>query len=177
MLFASGFAEEGTPEGIARQDELKRFVAETGMLIGGPTRARPRQSQGTARFPTFLRIYAPPPPRGEFALIAQSGNMVATIMRSLKPAGIGYTYLINTGNEATIDFTLISTTRSTNPQDARHRRLCRGVARWPALSRRGPRGARDLGKPMFLVKAGRSGKGAEAVASHTAAMAGERRGL
>jgi len=170
VLFASGFAEEGTPEGIARQKGLQSFAAETGMLIGGPNGlGHANLKDGT--FPTFLRIYVPPPPRGDFALIAQSGNMVATLARSLRGAGIGYTYLINTGNEACIDF-------SAYLEHVIEDDETRGVVGYVEELRDGWRflraaaRAREKGKRIFLVKAGRSRKGAEAVASHTAAMAG-----
>jgi acyl-CoA synthetase (NDP forming) len=170
VLFASGFAEEGTPEGIARQQDLQAFAAETGMLIGGPN-GLGHANLKDGSFPTFLRMYVPPPPRGDFALIAQSGNMVATLARSLRGAGIGYTYLINTGNEACVDFSAylehVIEDEETRAVVGYVEELRDGARFLRAAAR-----ARDKGKLIFLVKAGRSRKGAEAVASHTAAMAG-----
>lgn len=170
VLFASGFAEEGTPEGLRRQRELQEFVERTGMLVAGPNcLGHGNLKAGT--FPTFLRAYVPPPPRGTTALVAQSGNMVATLMRTARRAGIGFTYLVNTGNEACLEFSEYLEHFVDDPET-------RSVLGYVEELRDGSRfiraadRLRAAGKSVFLVKAGRSDKGAEAVASHTAAMAG-----
>ncbi len=170
VLFASGFAEEGTADGIARQEELTAFAAETGMLISGPN-CLGHANLKDGSFPTFLRIYVPPPPSGTTALIAQSGNMVATLMRAARQSRIGFAYLLNTGNEACLEFAEYLEHFAADPET-------RSVLGYVEELRDGARfldaaqALRDAGKPMFLVKAGRSVKGAEAVASHTAALAG-----
>lgn len=170
VLFASGFAEEGTPEGVARQEELRAFAAETGMLVSGPN-CLGHANLKDGSFPTFLRVYVPPPPRGATALIAQSGNMVATLVRTGRRAGAGYTYLVNTGNEACLEFAEFLEHFADDPET-------RSVLGYVEELRDGPRFVRAAerlraaGKSVFLVKAGRSAKGAEAVASHTAALAG-----
>ena len=55
-------------------------------------------------FTTFGTSFQPGDPAGSTALLTQSGNMCATVYRMARRAGVAFSHVINTGNEADVDF-------------------------------------------------------------------------
>ena len=103
IVYASGYAETNEPEGAAKQAELVAFARASGMKIAGPN------CMGNANFTdgvftTFGVSFQPGEPAGNTALLTQSGNMCATVFRTARRAGVTFSHVINTGNEASVDF-------------------------------------------------------------------------
>lgn len=170
VLFASGFAEDGTPEGAALQDEVVQFADRTGMLVSGPNclgHANLKQPS----FPTFLRAFKPAPPPGPVAMVAQSGNMLAVLGRAGRERGLRFSYMVNTGNEACLELSHFLQHFAADPDTHAVVGYVEQVRDGPAFMAAAA-ALRRAGKPLLLLKAGRSAKGAQAAASHTAAMAG-----
>src|SRR5579863_3852809 len=99
IVYAAGFAETNEAEGQALQDALLAFAEASGMKIAGPN------CMGNANFTnqiftTFGQSFQPGETAGSTALLTQSGNMCATVFRSAKRAGVAFSHVINTGNEA-----------------------------------------------------------------------------
>lgn len=170
VLFASGFAEEHSSAGDRARQELIELARDTGMLISGPN------CLGFANFhdrlfATFMKNMTVRSEPGSVAVLAQSGNM-AGLLRSLGiDAGLRFSFVINTGNEDCLDFTDYLAHLAEDPRVDKvlgYVEQIRDGARFMQVAHR----MRELGKPLFLLKAGTSLKGAEAAASHTAAMAG-----
>lgn len=171
VLFASGFAEEHTREGEQARQRLVDLARDTGMLISGPN------CLGFANFhdrlfATFMKNMTLRSEPGSVAVVAQSGNM-AGLLRSLGlDAGLRFSFVISTGNEDCLDFTDYLAFLAEDPrvqQVLGYVEQIRDGVRFLRVAQR----MRQLGKPLFLLKAGSSRKGAEAAASHTAAMAGD----
>ncbi len=169
VVFASGFAEERTDRALRLQDELVAFARASNMKILGPN------CMGYVNFearvlPTFLRDVPMLPPKG-VAAVTQSGNMASVFMRTAAKLGLGLSFLVSTGNEAVVDLAELLEYFADDPGT-------RAVIGYVEQIRDGTRFVhaaarlRAEGKPIFLLKAGQSEKGAEAAASHTAAMAG-----
>jgi len=173
VLFASGFAEEHSPEGIAMQQEIVDFAHATGMVISGPN-CLGHANFKTRAFATFLKGFEVPAPSGNLAVIAQSGNIAAIMMGLGKKAGLAYSYFVNTGNEAVIEF---SEYLAYLAKDADTRAIIGYVEqlRNGELFLQTAAHMRAEHKPLFLLKVGTSEKAAESAASHTAAMAGNAR--
>jgi acyl-CoA synthetase (NDP forming) len=169
-LFASGFAEEGTPEARAAQHELVRFADESGMVLSGPN-CLGHIHFASGAYATFLKRPPQPTRTGPIAVVAQSGNMAAVLWRGGREAGLGFSSLVNTGNEATTELSEYLEHFCDDPSTG-------AVLAYVEQVRNGPRflevaaRLRARGKPLFVLKSGSSDKGAEAAASHTAAMAG-----
>lgn len=171
LVYASGYAETNEAEGHARQEALARFASESGMNIAGPN------CMGNANFTdsiftTFGQSFQPGEPAGDTALLTQSGNMCATLFRMAKRAGVTFSQVINTGNEAAVDFSDYLDFLADDP--ATRSALC-----YIEELRDGPRFLaaaakfRAAGKLLAVYKVGASEKGAEATRSHTAALAGD----
>ncbi|QHE87521.1 acetate--CoA ligase family protein [Hydrogenophaga sp. BPS33] len=169
VIFASGFAEERTPQAEERQRRIEQFARDSGMRLEGPNCLGHANFKSRV-FPSFLRkldAYQP----GPVAIVTQSGNMAAVLMRSVHQAGLGMSYMVNTGNEASTGLAEYLEYFAEDPATELVLGYVEQVRDWPRFARAARR-LRELGKALFLIKAGSSEKGAEATASHTAAMAG-----
>ena len=171
LVYASGYAETNEPEGEARQAALVEFARRTGMQVAGPN------CMGNANFTdgiitTFGQSFQPGEPAGGTALLTQSGNMCATVFRMARRAGVAFSHVINTGNEASVDFADYLDFLANDP--ATRSAICyveelRDGAKFLAAAER----FRAAGKLIAVYKVGQSEKGAEATRSHTAALAGD----
>ncbi|KMS52037.1 hypothetical protein V474_03010 [Novosphingobium barchaimii LL02] len=171
LVYASGYAETNEPEGQARQDELVAFAQRSGMKVAGPN-CMGNANFTDAIFTTFGQSFQPGEPAGSTALLTQSGNMCATVFRMARRAGVTFSQVINTGNEATVDFSDYLDYLAGD--DATTSALCyieelRDGAKFLAAARK----FRAAGKLLAVYKVGASEKGAEATRSHTAALAGD----
>jgi acyl-CoA synthetase (NDP forming) len=172
IAFASGYAEEGTPEGERRQAELTAFARRTGMPVAGPN------CMGNANFPrgvftTFGTQFQPGDTPGRTALVTQSGNLCSTIYRICRRFGVNFSHVINTGNEAAVAFTDYLRFLADDPHTDSALCYVEGVRDGQGLLE-AAQAFRRQGKLLALYKVGVSEKGAEASRSHTAALAGDR---
>jgi acyl-CoA synthetase (NDP forming) len=173
VLFASGFAEEHSPEGEAMQREIVEFAAATGMVISGPN-CLGHANFKSRSFATFLKGFDVPLPAGPVGVIAQSGNMAAILMTMGMKAGLNYSYFVNTGNEAVLEFSQYLAYFADDPETRAvigYVEQLRDGDLFLAIAAR----LRAESRPLFLLKVGTSDKAVEAAASHTAAMAGNAR--
>jgi acyl-CoA synthetase (NDP forming) len=172
VVFASGYAEEGTAEGVRRQEALAAFARRTGMPIAGPN------CMGNAHFrdgvfTTFGTSFQPGDTPGAAALVTQSGNMCATIYRIARRYGVDFNHVINTGNEAAVELTDYLAFLADDPHTDSALCYVEGVRDGEAFFR-AAEAFRQKGKLLALFKVGASEKGAAATQSHTAALAGDR---
>ena len=171
MVYASGYAETNEAEGQAKQDELSKFARRTGMQIAGPN-CMGNANFSDAIFTTFGQSFQPGEPSGSTALLTQSGNMCATVFRMARRAGVTFSQVINTGNEASVEFSDYLDYLASDP--ATSSAVC-----YIEELRNGPKFLaaaakfRAAGKLLGVYKVGASEKGAEATRSHTAALAGD----
>ena len=171
LVYASGYAETNEAEGAARQDALVAFAQSSGMAVAGPN------CMGNANFTdgiftTFGQSFQPGEPAGNTALLTQSGNMCATVFRMARRAGVTFSHVINTGNEASVDFSdyldYLAGDADTRAAVCYIEELRDGAKFLAAAAR-----FRAAGKLLAVYKVGVSEKGAEATRSHTAALAGD----
>ncbi|KHK90159.1 acetate--CoA ligase family protein [Novosphingobium malaysiense] len=171
LVYASGYAETNEPEGNARQDALMAFARSSGMRIAGPN-CMGNANFTDAIFTSFGQSFQPGEPAGHTALLTQSGNMCATVFRMARRAGVTFSHVINTGNEACVDFSdyldYLAADSATQAAVCYIEEL-RDGAKFLAVAAR----FRAAGKMLAVYKVGASEKGAEATRSHTAALAGD----
>ena len=163
VIYTSGFAETG-PEGEAVEREIRGIAARTGLIVCGPN------CQGVANlfnglavnFSTALSEGQPRP--GPVGIVSQSGLVGALVTSECMARELGIGYLVSTGNEAGFEF---ADAIAHMAEDDRIRVIAgyvegiRDVGRFRAAAGR----ARDKGKPVVLLKAGRSPDAARAAAS------------
>ncbi len=173
VVFSGGFGEAG-PEGQALQERLVETAERYGMALCGPN------CLGFVNFPlaaacTFTATFDSVDLRpGRIAFISQSGALGAYIYAMARERGLGFSYYISSGNEAQTDFaTYLDFLVESAETDVILGYL--ETARDGSGLLRGARRALAAGKPVILLKVGRSPSGARAARSHTGSLAGSDR--
>ncbi|MGV2895912.1 acetate--CoA ligase family protein [Achromobacter sp. AGC78] len=171
VVFTSGFSETGA-EGVAMQEALCAIARERGIRLLGPNCL----GYMNVRHKVYA-TFSPAPANGAVALggigmVSQSGGGGAYAYCMARERGLGLSHWISTGNEADID---VADCINWLAHDADTRVIMAYMegCRDGAKLRGALAAARDAGKPVVVTKIGRTQAGAQAAASHTAALAGD----
>jgi len=168
--FTSGFAEMGK-DGKDKQNRLRAISENYGIRILGPN--------CLGYFNTELRYYATfstsilhgEPQVGNIGLVSQSGAFGSHCFVLGRERGLGFTYMITTGNEVDVDVadciaylaqhqeTKVIAVYMEGCQDGERLKAALGMAF-------------EASKPVVVQKVGRTDLGAKAALSHTASLAG-----
>ncbi|MFY0478033.1 acetate--CoA ligase family protein [Achromobacter marplatensis] len=171
VVFTSGFSEIGA-SGAAMQEQLCAIARERGIRLLGPN---------CLGFMNIRRnIYAtfsPAPANGTVApggigMVSQSGAFGAYAYCMARDRSLGLSHWISTGNEADIDVADCIEWLARDDDTRVIMTYMEGCRDGDKL-RRALSAARDAGKPVVVTKIGRTQAGAQAAASHTAALAGD----
>jgi acetate---CoA ligase (ADP-forming) len=170
IVISAGFAERGVDERRDLQGELGEFARASGMRISGPN------CLGLANVKED--IWATSSSRGAegltgpIGLVCQSGATAfgPFLVRAVEN-GIGFSYIISTGNEADLDFTDFARYLLDDSDTRVIAGFVEGFKRADKLLEVAKLAA-ERGKPIVLIKIGRSELGARAARSHTAALTG-----
>jgi len=171
VVFSAGFAEIG-PEGARQQQVLTDLSRRTGMRIIGPNCMGLFNSAANA-YMTFTQVLNDirPVERG-LALISQSGGYGSGVLKLAATRNLQFGTWITTGNECDVEVGSLLEALAPRPDVAGIVMYVEGVRDGAAFVR-GLSSARAHGKPVLVMKVGRTSVGAQAVASHTASIAGE----
>ena len=167
VIVSSGFSEGGA-DGARLQEELSTLRDR--ILILGPNCA------GFANLRDGIvaaRLYAERIPGG-ISLVSQSGALMMALHGSFAARGAGMRYLVSVGNQADLCLEDLLAHCASDPATTVSAVFVEGV-------RDGARFAQALqanleaGKPVVVLKAGRTEAGRRMVSTHTAAVAGASR--
>ncbi|MCZ8105089.1 MAG: acetate--CoA ligase family protein [Burkholderiales bacterium] len=164
VVLASGFAETG-PAGAARQDRLRAVASRHGMAVCGPN------CLGLFETRTGLALYSSriaPMRVGGVAVLSHSGALAIALAQSGR---IGVSLLVSAGNAAVTDIPDYLRYTAADPATTVAMVVVEGIAD-PAAFSAGVAAMHATGKPVVVLRAGRSSRGAEASAAHTGALAG-----
>jgi acyl-CoA synthetase (NDP forming) len=172
IVISAGFAERGTPEGRALQDRLEAFAQESGLRISGPNCLGVANVIDDIWPMAMSSVVTVPDAPGAIGLVCQSGATAFGPLRTrAADAGIGYSYIISTGNEADLEFADYARYLLDDPATRVIAGFIEGfktAEKFIALAKL----AAERGKPLVLIKIGRSEAGALAAGSHTGALTG-----
>jgi acyl-CoA synthetase (NDP forming) len=170
IVISAGFAERGIPARRDLQTRLGAFARETGLRVSGPN------CLGVANVKDD--IWATSSSRGAggltgpVGLVCQSGaTAFGPFLARATDVGVGFSYIISTGNEADLDCADFA--RYLLDDDAT--RVIAGFVEGFKDARKFLEVAKlaaERGKPLVMIKIGRSEAGARAARSHTAALTG-----
>jgi acyl-CoA synthetase (NDP forming) len=172
ILIGSGFAESGTADGIALQNEIVEVSRDSDMRILGPN------TIGVANFPNHMvNVATANMPKhvltGTVAVISQSGSIGTTLMAAAERLGVGLQGFIALGNEADISASEAVTYFAQNGASAI---LCYlETIRDPASFGEACALSSNHSVPVVILKGGTQPAGQAAAAAHTAALAGSTR--
>jgi acyl-CoA synthetase (NDP forming) len=169
MVFAAGFAEVGDS---ATQDAVTNTARAAGLAVVGPNcLGITNNVDGMTLHMLFAREALRGVENG-VAFVGQSGGLLGHFQRATDGRGIPLSYVISTGNEAGLESTdfleFLAEDRATRVIAL----YCEEIRR-PAAFLSAIRKARDAGKPVVLMLAGRSARARKAAQSHTGALIGD----
>lgn len=165
-VLSSGFSEAGE-QGAEMQRTVAALARDHDIAVCGPNcLGFLNFADRTALFGTSLPNELP---IGGTAAIVQSGSIGIALLNAAR--GLGLSHLITSGNEAV---TTVADYMAALVDDPKVQTFVVFLEqlRQPRAFVAACRRARSIGKPVIVLKSGRSSKGQQAVAAHTGAVAG-----
>lgn len=169
VLPTQGFGEV-SEEGARRQEAIADFARARGMRIVGPN------TDGIANLATgaigsIQPLFDEGISSGPVGLVTQSGATASSLLLRLKQAGIGCRYYASAGNEIDLGLTDYMSVMVQDPEVGIMLSFVESLRRPEEFCRVADMAA-ELGKPIALIKVGRSEEGARRAAAHTGSLAG-----
>jgi len=166
-IIASGGFREAGPEGAALEAECLEIARKNKLRFIGPNCIGLIDNH-LPLDTSFVTL--PPPPKGDLALISQSGAVCGLIMDWARDQGFGFSRLLSLGNQADVTETdmLPGVAADENTRAITfYIESIRDGRRFVEVASQAARL-----KPLVAMKVGRSVSGQRAAASHTGALAG-----
>jgi acetate---CoA ligase (ADP-forming) len=170
VIYDSGFAETGA-DGARLQDEIAGLAREAGMPVCGPN------CMGILNPPARVTTYKqnimdPAAIAGNVGIVSQSGSVCIALLSDLRRFGVSLS--VSAGNEAvtrTVDYLDYLIDDPNTKVIATFTETVREPERYVAALDR----AAAAGKPVVVIKVGRSERTQRAITSHTGGLAGSSR--
>ena len=170
LIYAAQFGEGDDAEGAARGRALLDVRARFGLRICGPNCMGVLSLRERLLLYPASRIRSAVP--GSVGLVFQSGGTFQYWLQQASLRGLGFSYCVSNGNELDFDLADYLEFLVADPHTKIIVCLVEGIRRPVAFMDVAAK-ALALGKPILMLKTGRSARGKAAVASHTGAIAGD----
>lgn len=170
VVLSAGFKEIGA-EGEALQHALEEAIRDSGVRVVGPNCQGFMNVEDAVYCGFGASFQYAHPKHGPVALVTQSGGFGYAVMSLAEASGVGFKYVISTGNEADLDTVEMIRYLIEREDVGIVATYLEGVRDGRALRALGRR-ALELGKPIVVWKVGNSRLGRRAAASHTANLTG-----
>lgn len=165
IILATGFGETGT-KGKALESEVLDVAGRHHIRLIGPN------TSGMINLKDNLNLVGlKNSPKGDIALLTQSGNMALTLITEAKlQSRKGFTYYVGVGNEADIRFHEYLEFFRQDPDTHAILMYVEGMREGRKFLQQAYKTTET--KPVVLLKSGRSSTGKQSAGSHTGALAG-----
>lgn len=171
IIMTTGFAEAGTDEGREAQRTLVETARNAGMRIVGPNCMGLISPLANMALTSSLVLEIDRIQTGHVGLVSQSGALMVSIFNRAHDAGIGFSLCVSLGNQSDLE---ICDFIDYLVEDKNTKAVCVYVEGFKDGARflRSAAACRAAGKPLVIVKTGRTPAGERAAQSHTASLAG-----
>ena len=165
VVLAGGFGETG-PDGRKLESEMVAVARKYKIRLIGPN------TSGMLNLHDRLNLVGlKDAPKGDIALLTQSGNMALTLITEAKvKSRKGFSYYVGVGNEADIKFHEYLEFFRQNSNTRAILVYVEGLRNGREFIQQAQK--TTLEKPIILLKSGRSSTGKKSAGSHTGALAG-----
>lgn len=170
VIFSSGYAESGTPEGIAEQRRLTEIGRRSGMRIVGPNCVGVMNFIDRCGLSFQPGLSSLPAHRGPVGLVVQSGAMGFVITQAMH-RGIGFSYTFAPGNSCDVDICDLINFLAEDEHTKAIGCVFEGTHDGARLME-SARKALTAGKPVVMLKLGTNEQSGQATMSHTGTIAG-----
>ena len=175
VLITAGFTETGD-DGARLQEEIDAVARAAGMRLIGPNCLGLINTQAKLIMNSSPSMELTAHESGGIGFISQSGALMATVYNRGVCDGARFSSTVSVGNQADLELADFMEWMADDPATRVITLYVEGFkdpGRFVAAAKR----CRDSGKPVLMVKAGRSEEGARVAMSHTASLAGSWRVL
>lgn len=171
-VFSAGFAESGTPEGAAAQQEIVSIARAGGLRLMGPNCNGMVSWVNRLIIGSTQVVIGDTRESGDIGIVSQSGGagQVNVMWRAME-AGLRISHQVSSGNDADLSLLDYMAFLVEDPDTRVILALAEKLADGDKLRAVAARAA-ELDKPILMVKVGRSEAGARAAASHTGSVTG-----
>ena len=169
LIYAAQFGETGDAAGLARARQVQA-LCDAGLRVSGPNCMGAVSIREQLLLYPSRRVRALPP--GPIGVVFQSGGTFQFWLQQAANRGLGFSYAVSSGNELDLD---IADYLNFMVEDAATRIIVcmvEGIRRADAFMQAAEK-ALAAGKPILMVKLGRSERGRAAASSHTGAIAAD----
>ena len=170
VILTAGFAEESAL-GVVYQNQLVDIAREGSMRVMGPNCMGVISPHHQMALTSSLVLEIDSVRKGGVALVSQSGALMVSMFNKAHDAGIGFSACVSIGNQVDLDPCDLLEYFADDPHTTAICLYVEGLQdplRFAAAARR----CRAAGKPVLMVKVGRTDVGQRITRSHTASMAG-----
>src|SRR5258706_520761 len=167
LVPAAGFGELGG-EHLAAEQRIVARAREAGIRLLGPNTFG--MFIAGSRVNLTPREHIPP---GSVAMLSQSGNVFVGMYEQARQAGIGFSACVGVGNQVDVGLGELLAYFADDPASAAIAVYVEGLRGSGAEFRAGLAACRAAGKPVVVLKSGRSWHAASAVAPPTRALASD----
>ncbi|HEU4368616.1 MAG TPA: acetate--CoA ligase family protein [Methylomirabilota bacterium] len=170
VIISTGFAEAGA-DGADRQADLVAIARESGTRLVGPNCMGFVVPHHRLALCSSVVLDTDRLLDGGIALVSQSGALMVSIVDRAAADGIGFRYGVSLGNQVDLEICDFLDHMVGEPETEAICVYVEGLLDGGRF-RRGLAAARRAGKPVLVVKTGRTEAGVKSARSHTASLAG-----
>jgi acetyltransferase len=171
-VFSAGFNETATEAGRALQHRIVEVAREHGIRFVGPNCNGLVNFVDRVAMTSTASIRGPRRPAGDIGVVSNSGGAgQVNVMWRAQELGLGISYQISCGNDADLDLIDYMAFMVEDPGTRVVLAIAERIGSGERLAALAARAA-ELGKPIVMVKVGRSEAGSRMAASHTGAVTG-----
>ncbi len=165
VVLAGGFGETGR-DGRKLEEQVLQIARRHQIRLIGPNTSGMINLHENMNLVGIRNV-----PRGDIALLTQSGNMALTLITEASvKSHKGFSYYVGVGNETDIKFHEYLAFFSKDPNTKAILMYVEGIREGRAFLEQAYH--TTLEKPIILLKSGRSSTGKKSAGSHTGALAG-----
>ncbi len=170
VIITTGFAE-ASATGAESQEKLVELAARTGMRIVGPNCMGFIVPHHRMALCSSVVLNTDTLGDGSIGLISQSGALMVSVFDRAKTDGIGLRYGLSLGNQSDLEICDFLEFMIEEPETKAICLYIEGLLDG-ARFHQAAAACRRAGKPLLVVKTGRTDAGVVAAKSHTASLAG-----
>lgn len=169
IIISAGFREVGET-GLKKEEEIKRIAEKHNISFIGPNCLGVINTDPVSHLnASFARKM---PAEGNIAFLSQSGALCTAVLDYAQAKRIGFSKFVSFGNKADVSEIDLMRYLKDDPKTRVILLYLEEITDGKALMEVSREIIRDAGKPVLVLKSGRTREGAAAAASHTGSLAG-----
>jgi acetyltransferase len=169
IVISAGFKETG-PAGKQREEQLRDIADRYGMSFIGPNCLGVINTDPAVKLnASFARQM---PEEGNICFLSQSGALCTAVLDYAKSKHIGFSKFVSFGNKADVSEIDLLYYLKDDPETKVILLYLEEITDGQGLMAAARTVIEETGKPILLLKSGRTQEGAAAAASHTGSLAG-----